>query len=72
MPDPPPLYLVALCEGRACVPLTRLDDAPLTTADAVAVLARLARRLRDEGAVGLAVLVDGRTKRVVATRRVWP
>ena len=72
MTDPPPLYLVALCEGAACVPLTRLDDAPLTTADAVAVLAHLARRLRDDGAVGLLILVDGRTKELVATRRVWP
>ena len=72
MSEPPPLYLVALCEGTSCVPLTRLDDAPLTRADTVTVLAGLARRLRDRGAVGLLVLVDGRTKQLVATRRVWP
>ena len=71
MPEPP-LYLIALCEGRACVPLANLADVPLTEAEAIAFLALLAARLRAKGHLGRAVLLDGRTKRVVARRRVWP
>ena len=67
----PPLYLIALCEGRRCVLLSVLDDAPLTEAEAVAFLALLAARLRAEGAIGRVVLLDGGTKRVVARCRVW-
>ena len=68
----PPLYLIVLCEGRTCVPLTSLGDAPLTEAEAVAFLALLAARLRAEGVIGRVVLMDGRNKRIVARRRVWP
>ena len=68
----PPLYLIVVCEGHDCVPLSVLDDAPLTKLEAVAFLALLAGRLRAEGAIGWVALLDGRTKRVVARRRVWP
>ena len=68
----PPLYLIVVCEGRRCVLFSALDDAPLTEAEVGAFLALLARRLRGEGAIGWLVLLDGRTKRVVAQRRVWP
>ena len=44
----------------------------LTEAEAVGFLAQIADRLRDRGAVGLLVLLDGRAGTVVATRRVWP
>ena len=71
MAEPPP-YLIVVCEGRRCVPFSALDDAPLTEAEAGAFLALLAARLRAEGAIGRLVLVDGRTKWVVARRRVWP
>ena len=68
----PPLYLIALCEGRDCVPLTSLDNVPLTELEAVAFLALLAARLRAEGAIGRLVLLDGATRRIVARSRVWP
>ena len=68
----PPLYLIAVCEGRRCVLLSVLDDAPPTEAEAVAFLGLLTARLRAEGAIGRLVLLDGGSKRVVARRRVWP
>ena len=71
-PSPPPLYLVLLCEGGRCAPLLSFDDAPLAEAEAAAALAGLAARLRAGGAVGRVLLVDGQTRRRVATRRVWP
>ena len=71
MPEPP-TYRIALCEGNDCVPVLELDDAPATEAEAVALLARVAARLRAKGARGRVLLVDGRSKRVVAERRVWP
>ena len=49
-----------------------LDDAPTTEAEAVALLAPLADRLREKGAIGRVLLLDGRTGAVVAERRVWP
>ena len=70
-----PAYAVAVCEGRACVQVADLADLPRgrpTAAQAVAILERLAARLRETGKVGRAVLLDQRTGRVVATRRVWP
>ena len=68
----PPRYLIAVCEGRTCVPLRGLEDVPPTEAEAAAFLALVATRLRAEGAIGWVVLLDGRAKRVVARRRVWP
>ena len=72
MPDQPPTYLIALCEGTRCVPVLELDDAPTTEAEAVVLLAQVADRLRDKGAIGRVLLLDGRTGAVVAERRVWP
>ena len=68
----PPRYLIAVCEGRTCRPLASPDDVPPTEAEAIAFLALVAARLRAQGAVGWAVVLDGRAKRVVARRRVWP
>ena len=68
-------YLVAVCEGRRCVGVFDFDDVPggpPTEAEAIAVLARVAAHLREAGALGRAVLLDRRTKAVVAKRRVWP
>ena len=71
MSDPPPTYPIALCEGVRCMPLLNLDDASATEAEAVAFLAKIADRLRDRGAVGRVLLLDGRAGAVVAARRVW-
>ena len=62
-------YLVALCEGRRCVPVAVLAA---RQAEAEAVLASHAARLRAGGAVGRVVLRDRRDGTVVAARRVWP
>ena len=51
-----PLYLIAVCEGRDCVPFSAFGDAPLTEAEAVAFLA----------------LLDAGNRRVVARCQVWP
>ena len=59
-----PLYLIVVCEGGHCVPLTE--------AEAVAFLALLAARLRAEGAIGRLLLLDGGNRRVVARCQVWP
>ncbi len=72
MPEPP-RYLVAVCEGKHCVPLGAADDerlaAPATAAD---FLVRVAAFLRRQGVMGRVVLVDGRSRAVVGARRVWP
>ena len=70
-----PSYFVAVCEGRRCVKVADLDGlpgGPPTEAEAVALLARIAADLRQRGVLGRAVLLDRRTKTVVAKRRVWP
>ena len=59
-----------LCVGAA--DLAGPPAGPATEAEAVAVLERLAERLRERGALGRAVLLDRRTLAVVAERRVWP
>ena len=71
-PGPPPTYRIALCEGARCIPVLDLDDAPATEAEAVAFLAQIAQRLRERGAVGRVLLLNGRAGAVVAARRVWP
>ena len=70
-----PAYAVAVCEGDDCVrvaDLGTLPGGPPTAAQAVAILARLAAHLRGTGKIGRAVLLDQRTGRVIARRRVWP
>ena len=70
-----PAYAVAVCEGNDCVRVADLADlpgGPPTEAQAVVFLARVAAHLRGTGKIGRAVLLDQRTGRVVATRRVWP
>ena len=66
-----PAYVVAVCEGGTCLRLKDLDEAE-PREEAVALLARLAARLRAMGAVGRVVLLDRRTGEEVAERRVWP
>ena len=63
-------YRFVLCEGERCVPLGALGERSLPAAE-VALESRAAR-YRADGAIGQVVLVDGRTKWVVARRRVWP
>ena len=71
MSEPRPPYFVAVCEGNDCVQLANVvEGAPL--AAVVAQLGRLAALMRERGAIGHLVLLDQRTGRVVATRRVWP
>ena len=65
----PPTYVVAVCEGNACV-LVNTRETP--EVEAVAVLDAVAARLRGGGAIGRVLLLEGRSKRVVARRRVWP
>ena len=70
-----PAYAVAVCEGRDCVrvaDLGTLPGGPRSAAQAAVILARLAAYLRETGKIGRAVLLDQRTGRVVARRRVWP
>ena len=71
-PKQPPVYVFAVCEGGRCLPVRDLEAEVLSEAEAARVLALLAARLRARRAVGQAVLLDGRTGRVVAVRRVWP
>ena len=65
-----PRYVIAVCEGAACVPAVPVPDVP--RAVAIGWLAELAARFRAKGRLGRVVLLDGRTGAVVATRRVWP
>ena len=67
----PPRSPVADCEY--CWPFGVADDERLADPAAAAeVLAQVAAWLRERGAIGRMVLVDGRTRQVVAARRVWP
>ena len=71
----PPTYLVALCEGRACVLVNTRETPEVEAAgeaEALAVLEAVAARLRERGAIGRVLLLKARSKRVVARRRVWP
>ena len=71
-------YLIAVCEGRHCVPvrdlggLGGLPGGPPTEAEARALLARLAEALRARGVLGRAVLLDRESGAVVAARQLWP
>ena len=70
-----PSYVVAVCEGRRCVGVADLDGLPgglPTEAEARGFLAWMAAALRARGALGRVVLLDRRTRTVVAKRRVWP
>ena len=65
-----PGYVIAVCEGTACVPAATVPDVP--RAVAVGWLAELAARFRAKGLLGRVALLDGRTGAVVASRRIWP
>ena len=65
-----PGYVLAVCEGAACVPAVPVPDAPLGVA--VGWLADRASRFRAKGMLGSVALLDARTGAVVARRRVWP
>ena len=65
-----PGYVIAVCEGAACVPAVPVPDVPLAVA--VGWLGELAARFRAKGMLGRLALLDGRTGAVVASRRVWP
>ena len=68
----PPVYLIFVCEGRRCVPVVGLEDVVTTEAEAVAMLAEVAARLRRVGALGRAVLVEAGSGRRIASVRVGP
>ena len=68
----PPRYLVALCEADRCAPLPLAEGVPADEAEAGRWLAAVAGRLRELGHVGRAVLLDARSRRIVAERPVWP
>ena len=70
--DEPPVYRVLVCEGRRCVQVAALEDVAATEAAAVTALAAVAARLRTLGALGRAVLVEGRSRRRIASLRVGP
>ena len=65
-----PGYVIAVCEGAACVPAVPVPDVPLGVV--LGWLAELAARLRAKGMLGRVALLDARTGAVVASRRVWP
>ena len=65
-----PKYVIAVCEGAACVPAVPVPDVP--RAVAVGWLAELASRFRAKGLLGRVALLDARTGEVVAGRRIWP
>ncbi len=67
-----PGYAILVCEGRRCVPVLDLTGEPVAEGEAVAFLAEVAARRRALRALGRAVLVDGRSGRVVASLRVGP
>jgi hypothetical protein len=67
-----PGYRVLICEGRRCVPVRDFAGEAWTEAEIVARLGVLAARLRTVGGIGRAVVVDRRSGRVVAARRIWP
>ena len=67
-----PGYRVLVCEGRRCVPVRDFAGEDWTQAEIVARLGLLAVRLREVGGIGQAVVVERRSGRVVARRRIWP
>ena len=68
----PSTYTVLVCEGRRCVPVRDFAGETWTGPEIVARLGLLATRLRKIGGVGRAVVVERRSGRVVARRRIWP
>ncbi len=67
-----PTYLILAGEGRRCVPVRDFAGEAWTEAEIVAWLGLLAARLRKVGGIGRAVVVERRSGRVVAHRRIWP
>jgi len=67
-----PVYLILVCEGNRCVPVRDVAGEAWTEAEIVARLGLLAGRLRKVEGIGRAVVVDRRSGRVVARRRIWP
>ena len=66
-----PVYVVAIRDGTGERELLVVDDAE-SPRQAVRRLEFLAMRMRERGVVGVLVLTEATTDRVVATRRVWP
>ena len=66
-----PVYVVAVCDGGGCVEVLAIDDAE-RPGQAVRRLAQIAERLRERGVLGVLLLIEEATDRVVARRRVWP
>ncbi len=67
-----PTYLILVCEGRRCVPISDLRDVVATEAEAVMFLRQLAVRLRGMRVLGRAVLVEAGSGRRIASERVGP
>ena len=68
----PPTYTILVCEGRRCVPVRDFVGETWTEAEIVVRLGLLAARLREIGGLGRVVVVERRSGRIVARRRIWP
>ena len=70
-PRRPPVSAVAIRDDTGERDLLTVGDAE-TPREAARWLATVAAGLRERGVVGVLVLTEAATERVVATRRVWP
>ncbi|MDP9363523.1 MAG: hypothetical protein M3Q10_04715 [Chloroflexota bacterium] len=66
-----PVYVVAICDGSGCRELLAMDDARHPR-HAVRRLALMAATMRERDIIGVLMLLEAATGRVVARRRVWP
>ena len=66
-----PVYVVAIRDGTGEREVLVMDDVE-TPSEAARRLALLAAEMRERRVLGVLVLTEATTGRVVATRRVWP
>ena len=66
-----PVYVVAIRDGSGSREVLVVDDAE-TLQQAARWLAAIAERMRERGVLGVLVMTEVGTGRVVAARRVWP
>ena len=68
--DPPPPYVLTVCDGAGCRPLLSVEAMPPDDLDAL--VAELARYLRRRRVVGRLLLRRRDSGAVVARRGIWP
>jgi hypothetical protein len=68
----PPTYTVLVCEGCRCVSVRDFVGETWTEVEIVVRLGLPAARLREIGGLGRVVVVERRSGRIVARRRIWP